>query len=476
VRALDDSPAVAAVRAGLASIDPQPAAWIVGGTVRDALIGREPIDDVDVAIDGDAHAAAEAIRRETGGPIFRLSDTFRSYRAIAPDRSWTVDITPLQGPTIEDDLRNRDFAINAIAVPVTGGDPIDPTGGLADVDRRVLRVLPGAYERDPLRPLRLARLAAELDLAPDPDTERATREAAPRLTEAAPERVFAELRRLVTTDRVLDGLDLADSLGIVRAVIPELADLHGVEQSHFHHADVHGHTLEVLQELIGLEGELERVFGDELAQRIRAVMDEPLADELTRGQALRFAALLHDIGKPQTRGVRDDGRVTFIGHDAVGQDLIGDITKRLRTSTALREFLGRITRHHLALGFLVHERPLSRAAVYRYLRKTDPVAVETTILTCADRLATRGRNAEEAIAKHLDLARELMAEALDYREHGPPKPPVRGDVVARELGIDSGPEIGALVERLREAAFTGEATTEDEALQLARRLRDNPER
>jgi putative nucleotidyltransferase with HDIG domain len=469
VKALDESPAVQAVRAAL----PDARAWIVGGTVRDALLGREPIDDVDLAIEGDAHAAAEAIRASTGGPIFRLSDAFGSWRAIAPDRSWTADITPLQGDTIEKDLQNRDFTINAIAVPLQGGEPIDPTGGLADVDKGVLRVLPGAYDRDPLRPLRLVRLATQLDLAPEPDTEWETRSAAPRVTEAAPERIFGELRQIVLADRVLDGLDLADDLDIVRAILPELDDLHGVEQSHFHHADVHGHTLEVLQELLGLEGDLEPVFGAELAPRIRAVLDEPLADELTRGQALRFAALLHDIGKPATRGVRDDGRVTFVGHDAVGQGLIADITKRLRTSVALRDFLGNITRHHLRLGFLVHERPLSRAAVYRYLTATEPTAVETTLLTVADRLATRGRNAEEAIAAHLELARELMADALDFRENGPPKAPVRGDVLARELGIDSGPEVGELLERLREAAFTGEATTREEAIALARRLRQN---
>jgi poly(A) polymerase len=467
LRALDDSPAVQAVREAL----PGARAWIVGGTVRDALLGR-PLVDVDLAVDGDAHAAAEAIRARTGGPIFRLSDAFRSYRALAPDRSWMADLTPLQGPTIEDDLRNRDFTVNAIAVPLEGGQAVDPTGGIPDVERRVLRVLPGAYERDPLRPLRLARLATELDLAPDPGTADATRRAAPRIPEAAAERVFAELRRLVLADRVLDGLDLADDLGIVRAVIPELADLHGVQQSHFHHADVHGHTLEVLQELIGLEHDLARVFGD-LAPQLRAVLDEPLADELTRGQALRFAALFHDIGKPHTRGVRPDGRVTFIGHDAVGEDVIAGICRRLKTSTALREYLGRITRHHLALGFLVHDRPLSRAAVYRYLTSTEPVAIETTLLTCADRLATRGRNAEAAIEAHLDLARELMAEALDFRESGRPKPAVRGDVLARELGLEGGPELGDLIERLREAAFTGEATTADEALALARRLRQN---
>jgi len=467
LRALDDSPAVQAVREAL----PDARAWIVGGTVRDALLGR-PLVDIDLAVDGDAHAAAEAIRAHTRGPIFRLSDAFLSYRALAPDRSWMADLTPLQGPTIEDDLRNRDFTVNAIAVPLHGGEPVDPLGGIPDVERRILRVLPGAYERDPLRPLRLVRLATELDLAPDPDTAEATRQAAPRVPEAAAERVFAELRRLVLADRVLDGLDLADDLGIVRAVIPELADLHDVEQSHFHHADVHGHTIEVLQELIGLEHDLERVFGD-LAPRLRAVLDEPLADELTRGQALRFAALLHDIGKPHTRGVRPDGRVTFIGHDSVGADVIAGICRRLKTSTALREFLGKITRHHLALGFLVHERPLSRAAVYQYLTTTEPVEIETTLLTCADRLATRGRNAEAAIEAHLDLARELMAEALDFREGGRPKPAVRGDVLARELGLRGGPELGELIERLREAAFTGEATTPDEAIALARRLRQN---
>ena len=450
-------------------------AWIVGGTVRDALLGR-PIHDVDLALEGDARAAAEGIRRASGGPIFRLSDSFGSYRALAPERDWMADVTPLQGDTIEADLGQRDFAINAIAVPLEGGDPVDPHGGIDDVERRMLRVLPGAYDRDPLRALRLVRLATELDLAPDPDTEEATRRHAPRVTEAAAERVFAELRRLVLADRVLDGLGLADELGIVRAVIPELADLHGVEQSHFHHADVHDHTLEVLQQLLGLEQDLERIFGDELSPDVRAVLAEPLADEMTRGQALRFAALFHDVGKPATRGVRDDGRVTFIGHDAVGEDLIGAICRRLRTSTALRDYLGRITRHHLALGFLVHERPLSRAAVYRYLTRTEPVSVETTLLTCADRLATRGRNAQRAIEAHLALARELMAEALAFRAAGRPKPPVPGDVLARELGLRGGPELGALVERLREAAFTGEATTPEEAVALARRLRENAAR
>jgi putative nucleotidyltransferase with HDIG domain len=299
-----------------------------------------------------------------------------------------------------------------------------------------------------------------------------TREAAPAVAQASGERIFAELRRIMVADRVLDGLDLADSLSVLTAVLPEVAALHGVEQSHFHHLDVYGHTLEVLQEMLGILDAPESVFG-ELAPRVAAVLDEPLADDLTRGQALRFAALLHDIGKPDTRTELENGRVSFIGHDRAGEAIIAGICARLRTSEKLRQFLGAIARDHLVLGFMVHERPLSREAVYRYLTRTEPVQVEVTALTCADRLATRGRNAEAAIAAHLDLARELMPEALDWRAGGAPRAPLRGDELARELGLEPGPEIGALLARLREASFTGEATTRDEAVALARRVREN---
>jgi putative nucleotidyltransferase with HDIG domain len=322
--------------------------------------------------------------------------------------------------------------------------------------------------------LRLARLATELGFAPDPDTERLTLAAAEQVRSASPERVFAELRRLVLADGVLDGIELADRLGLIAAVLPELHALHGVEQSHFHHLDVYGHTVEVLRQLMAIERDPEAVFGAQLAPAVAAVLAEPLADEMTRGQALRFAALLHDSGKPATRGVLPGGRVTFIGHDSVGAELVGDLSRRLRTSQRLGSYLAAITRHHLVLGFMVHQRPLSRAAVYRYLTTCQPVELEVTILSCADRMATRGRNAEAAIAAHLELARELAAEALRWRRSGPPRAPVRGNELARELDV-AGPQIGALLARLEEAAFTGEATTREEALALARRLRENPE-
>ncbi len=475
------APPVAAVREALG--EAAGSAWLVGGTVRDALLGRE-VRDVDVAIDGVPEEAARAVASAVRGPAFQLSESFGAWRAINTREGWISDVSRLQADTIEADLALRDFSVNALAVPLAGDAPllIDPTRGEQDLEQGILRVLGGptveasSYARDPLRPLRLARLATELGFRPDAETERLTREAAPAVATASAERIFAELRRIVMADQVLAGIELAERLGLIAVVLPELEELRGVEQSPYHHLDVHDHTVEVLEQYLGIERDPDATFGPDLGPEVADALSAPLADELTHAQALRFGALLHDIAKPATRAVLLNGRISFIGHDSVGAEMIGEVCRRLRTSERLRVFLGALARHHLVLGFMVHERPLSRAAVYRYLTTCSPVELEVTVLSCADRLATRGRNADAAIAVHLDVARELMGEALAWRRDGPARPPVRGDELARELGIEAGPEIGALLERLTEAAFTGEARTRDEALDLARGLRHNHER
>jgi putative nucleotidyltransferase with HDIG domain len=462
---------VEVVRQALSGAD----AWIVGGTVRDQLLGR-PLRDVDVAVSGDPASAARAVAQAIGGPVFRLSEAFGAWRAIDPAAGVVYDFSPLQGATIEEDLAQRDFTVNAMARPLATEELVDPHGGRTDLEERVLRVLgPRAYAEDPLRPLRLARFAAELSFSPDPKTEQLTREAAPRVPEASPERIYAELRRLLIADGALEGVTLSDRLGVLAAVLPEVSALHGVEQSHFHHLDVYHHTLEVLGRQIELEARLEEIFEDN-GEAVQTVLDEELADELTRAQALRFGALLHDIGKPPTRSIRPDGRVTFIGHDALGEQMVRAVCRRLRTSERFSHFVEGLTRHHLMLGFMVHARPLEREHVYRYLKATSSVEVEVTLLSCADRLATRGKNAEAAIAAHLELARELMAAALEWRRSGPPRPPLRGNELAAELGMEPGPELGELLARLEEAVFTGEATTRQQAVELARRLRHNPSR
>jgi hypothetical protein len=163
--------------------------------------------------------------------------------------------------------------------------------------------------------------------------------------------------------------------------------------------------------------------------------------------------------------VRPDGRVTFIGHDTAGAVLVRRVLRRLRAAQRTIDYVAALTLHHLRLGFLVHEQPLDRRSVWRYLRATAPWTDDVTIFTVADRLATRGRNAEEAIAAHVALARDMLAA-----DPPPAEPLIRGDDLARELDIVPGPRLGELLAQLEEDRYAGDIATREEAIARARQL------
>jgi tRNA nucleotidyltransferase/poly(A) polymerase len=447
-------------------------AWLVGGAVRDRLLER-PTADLDLVVDGDVGSAARSLARAVRGPAFELSDEFGAWRVMAGDRSWQADLNPLRGGSLEADLALRDFTINAMAQPLEGGERVDPHGGEADLAARRLRAVgPRAFADDPLRALRLVRLAAELGLESDPATNDLARRQAARVATVAQERVFAELKRILGADGVVASLRLMDVLGLTASILPELAALAGVQQNRYHHADVHEHTIEVLEQVLVLQADPGAVLGEQHAGAVRALLAEPLADDLDRGLGLRLGALLHDAAKPATLGHRDDGSPTFLGHDLAGAQLARDVLARLRASERLKAHVAALVRHHLRLGFLVHERPLTRRALYRYLSTCAPVEVDVTLLSVADRLATRGRKASESIANHLELAREVLPAALAWRAAGRRSPLVRGDVLARALALDDGPQLGRLLAAIDEARFADEVRTPDEAIALAARLRE----
>jgi poly(A) polymerase len=461
----------APVRIAREAIGGDAEAWIVGGAVRAAALGRE-IEDLDIAIAAREEDAARALAREAGGHAFPLSDEFGTWRVVDREHVPIADVTLLRGGSIEADLGERDFTVGAVAVPLAGGTPLDPHGGLADLEARRLRVVSErSFVEDPLRLLRAARLGAELGLDPVDETLELARAEAGRAAEPAGERQFAELRRLVAGPDPLRGLELMDEMRITGGVLPELEALKGVEQSPNHHLDVHGHTIEVLRRLLEVEHDLERYSGEN-GERTRAYRAEPLADELSRGGALRFGALVHDFAKPATRQQQGEF-VTFMGHDRAGVKVVAGMCARLHTSRTLRRHLQGLTFHHLRLGFMVHERPLPPRRVYEYLRHTDPVSADVTLLTVADRLSARGEGpvaSEEVIGAHLALARQMLAAALDWHEGGPPQPLIDGNDLVRELEIEPGPEVGRLLGELEAAQYGGEVENREEALDYARGL------
>lgn len=467
IERLEAAPVVAASRRGL---EGGAHAWIVGGAVRDAALGRE-VSDLDLVVAGNPGDAARAIAEETDAHAFELSAEFGTWRVVAKGDGWQIDVTVRRGGTIEADLAERDFTIGAVAVPLAGGEPIDPYAGLADLaDKQLRAVSEQSFGDDPLRLLRAARLAAELELEIEPRTVALARAASSSAADPAGERQMAELRQLLGGPDPLRGLRLLDELGLTAVVLPEVETLRGVEQGPNHHLDVYDHTLAVLEHTLEVEGDLDR-FAGERAGEVAALLEEPLADEMTRRTALRFGALFHDIAKPATRAEKD-GFVGFRGHDQVGAEIIGGICARMRASRRLTQHLQALALHHLRLGFLIPEMPLPARRVHAYLRATEPVTVDVTLLTVADRLSARGSGpiaAPEMVAAHLQLAREMIAAGLDWRREGPPQPLLRGDELAAELGIEPGPELGSALAELEAAQYAGEVTDRAGALEHLRR-------
>lgn len=445
--------------------DHEGAAYFVGGFVRDWLLGVSS-EDVDIVVAGDPKAAARKLHRALGGDIFSLSDRFGTWRVLT-GRGFQVDVTELRAESIERDLAERDFTINAIALKISGGEPIDPFDGQADLSAKTLRMVSEqALVDDPLRLLRLARLAAGLGFVVEPATLEAARRHATLAGEPAAERTYAELRALVGSDDPLTGIRLLDDLGLLAAVLPELYALKGMEQTVYHHKDVFEHTLEVLENFVALERDGFEVF-EEHAPALRDLLKEELADGLTRGGALRWAALLHDIGKAETLTRFEDGRIGFPGHDRRGAEMVRDLCRRLHTSERFAQYIAALTRHHMRLGYLIPDRPLAPRAEYEYLSECDPVEVEVGVLSVADRMATRGRKHEEGIPRHVGFAVELTDKALDWRAKQP-EPLIRGDQLAAALGIEPGPRLGELLAELAAAQYAGEVSSAEEAIALAR--------
>ncbi|MGI9116407.1 MAG: HDIG domain-containing metalloprotein [Gaiellales bacterium] len=435
--------------------------WLVGGAVRDVLLGR-PLTDWDLVTTGDAEAIARAHATALGVPVFPLSERHGTWRVVGDAGDVDVTAAP-EGITA--DLLRRDLTVNAIAVRLADGEVVAVPGALDDIDARVLRaVADHSFRDDPLRLLRLVRLATELELEIDPDTAVLARRDAALAADPAGERQRAELERILLSRDPVDGLRRLDDLGILAVVLPELKALEGVEQNRYHHLDVLDHSLQVLDAAIDLVEHPEFAFGP-AAAAVAAALAEELDADTDVALAVRWGALLHDVAKPHTRHVFDDGHVGFPGHAQQGAEMAMVILARLRCSTALQRCVAVLVREHLRLGFLVSDGELDRRGVHRYRVETEPWSIASVIVSLADRWSTRGTRARQRWIRRHEQTAAAMALALAE----PPLPPlVRGDDLAAALGQDPGPEIGRLLALIAEEQAAGELTTADQAIAFAR--------
>lgn len=465
--------------------------WLVGGAVRDALLGRET-QDLDFAVRRAARSLAREVADALQGAYYSLDDVRDVGRVLwrqQHGQRWMLDFSALRGRAIEEDLQDRDFTVNAMAVDLHAPQQlIDPLGGRQDLRRKVLRACQeGAFERDPLRTLRAVRFALALELRLDPGTLRPLRLAVPLIKGVSAERRRDELFRILSLPRPASALRLMDRLGLLAILFPELEPLRGLEQPPPHSYDAFHHTLAVVDRLTDLLGVLAAQYDEEsvadltLAEvslrlgRFRdAIIRELgrcLADERSLRQLLTLAAIYHDVGKAET-WKRENGRIRFIGHERVGASAMRKRAGALALSRAEIRWLSLVVEHHMRPAHLSHVERISRRAAYRFFRDAGEGALGAILLSLADILGKSDPPVQQDMwRKRVEAARQLLLAGLEGAL-GPlnPRPLLRGDELARELGVEPGPQIGVLLEQLVEAQAAGEVKTRQEALQYLRDL------
>ncbi len=460
---------------------------LVGGAVRDALLGHPSPHDLDFAVQGDAVALGRAVADALGASFYVLDAERGTARVLmhshsaAPEARGSkivMDFALCRGPDWRADALARDFTINAIAVDLQNGAVIDEANGLADLDARLIRATNAhIMEDDPVRALRAVRLSFGLDMRIEPATLAQVREAGALLRGPSAERLRDELMAILNLRNAARATQMLDDLGLLVPIVPEIEPMRSCAQSAPHRFTVLGHTWEVLSALDALL-ENWRIEVDGVwhalpdAPRLAEHFAAATVESRTRTAVYRLAVLLHDCGKPATRSVGADGRVHFYGHEALGAELAAARARALRLSGEEVSRVRIVVRHHMRANFMARQShaPTPRA-LYRFFRDVGDCAPELTLFAIADCVGKRGAHTgAEDCAPSTAIARHLLVEYYARFEQSiaPPALITGRDVVA--IGVKPGPRIGAILEAVREAQMIGEVGSRDEALALARRL------
>ncbi len=481
--------------------------YLVGGAVRDALLGRI-IHDLDFVLERNAIKTARQIadtlnadfyvldsERDTGRVIVTNADGTHMLMDFASFRSTDPSAGP--GQSLEADLEGRDFTINAIAMKLNDNSLYDPLGGAMDLKEKRLRACsPSAFMDDPVRILRGVRLAANFGFHIMPETRSAMNDAASSLGKVSSERLRDELFRILDGSQPATCLRALDLLDVFDRILPELSSLKGVKQIPPHVQEVWEHTLSTVRHLEKNLAVLKQEFDPESAsdlmhgllvqrigryrQQINEELMKPLTADRSRRSLLFLASLYHDAAKPQSKKMDEEGQYHFWGHDQQGAEKLAERARALALGNDEIQWLEIIVRNHMRILFhtnrLVREgKAPSRRAIYRFFRDTGSAGVEVCLLSLADLQATYEQTLpQETWAAALEVVRAMLESWYEKKEERvTPQLLVDGNDLMREFSLSPSRKIGELLEAIREAQAVGDVSTKEQALGLARkRLED----
>jgi poly(A) polymerase len=468
-------------------------AYLVGGSVRNLLWGKPGLD-WDIVTTGDAPKLARKLANKLNGYYAYMNTKASRVTIKQTGEELQLDISPRNGNSIEEDLRLRDFTINAMAMPLssvvqylsgnTDARWIDPLDGRADIEARRLRAVDdGVFQRDPLRMLRAVRFMMLYGLSLDVQIERMLTRDAGLLLKAAPERIHDELYTILRLDGATERLRLLDKYGLFTTLMPEFMPTRGMPQPGLHHWDVLQHSLEAVTALESLAHELQQepeqvrhsaldVRGEGDVLELRTLLYEAEQQGIFQfarltTPALKMAALLHDVGKSVTYVNEGNGNIHFYHHPQAGVPLAQQIMQRLSASTQDKRLVQQVVANHMRPGQLSSDKVTLRA-IRRYFTELGPTGIYVALIALSDHLAMRGPEPlTDHWARHLATVRMLCHSYIRERDRIIPPRLLQGEELIRYLQLEPGPIIGQLLEQIAEAQAEGQIHSKAEALWFA---------
>lgn len=463
--------------------------YLVGGIVRDTYM-RRLSHDVDLATAGDGRPVARRIANAFDGDYYPLDDARGVGRALVDfeGKQWTIDVAQFRGDTLEADLWDRDFSLNAMAVSFDDLETlIDPTGGAQDIEQKVVNLCqPESIARDPVRALRGIRMSIKLGMKLSPLTVKAMRADGPGISNASAERVRDEFFKLLNLPAASGGLQTLDMLGLLPLILPETAAMKGVDQSPPHTLNVWRHTVSVVDFMSKVITTMSDERDDDTATSIglgmiafglakvhphlQAHFAREFPNERSYRALMMLAALAHDVGKPATKSVDDDGRIRFFGHEDTGTEIVEQWALRLKLSSDELKRLKTIVLHHMRPHHLYWADKVTRRALYRYWRDLGEVGVDVALLALADTLGIYNAtlNQEEWIRYVERIQWLLEGYYLETETLVTFKPLVDGKTVMQAFDLDPGPKVGEILKAAHEAQALGKFSTSGDGIEWIR--------
>ena len=443
-------------------------AYIIGGSIRDLLLNRIP-SDYDIAVMENPKKSAEKIAKNISGHLVEMGKPGQMiFRVISNNN--IIDITSLNGSSIEDDLKKRDFTINAMAYDVSSGEIIDCLGGLGDLaDKKVRMVSSDVFKKDPIRLIRAYRIAACLDFQIELQTTTVISAYAKLIQNSAGERLWGEIFKLLGTSTSYHYLSQMDDAGLLTAIFPDLDRLKGCPQNSHHMYDVFEHTMRAYSHIETILNDTAKILPEDIRIQIRQYLDEE------KTVLLKYAILLHDIGKPWAKTIDSKGKIHFYGHPQKSADLAQKISQKLKFSNREKEFADFIIRNHLNPLFLftaMQKKTLTRGVTRFYIKYGDNTPA-LLLHTIADTMAKRDMP-NQANKVFLCFVTDMIRNFFyDFKRKSKEAPLITGHDLIHEFNLTPSPLFKTILNLVREEKLTGTIESRSEALEWVREYLDN---